>query len=81
VAGPLCRVVWDHSGINGNKEEMGRVLAWGIDMRLHDKCLSGHGHAALSEQVEKKCAVWGGEEQNNCIFQLEHSGKKRGMQC
>jgi hypothetical protein len=25
-------------------EEVGWVLAWGIDMRLHDKCLSGHGH-------------------------------------
>jgi hypothetical protein len=34
--------------------------------------------AMLIRAGREKCAVWEGEEQNNYIFQLEHSGKKRG---
>jgi hypothetical protein len=34
--------------------------------------------AMLIRAGREKCAVWEGEEQNNYIFQLDHSGKKRG---
>jgi hypothetical protein len=88
VAGPLCQFVWlcrwDHSGINGKRKSEGAgfwpgVLA--IDMRLHDKS-AYQVMAMLIRAGREKCTVWEGEEQNNYIFQLEHSGKKRGgMQC
>jgi hypothetical protein len=34
--------------------------------------------AMLIQAGREKSAMWEGEEQNHCIFQLEHSGKKAG---
>jgi hypothetical protein len=59
-------------------EEVGWVLAWVIDVRLHNKCILDHGCGANPSAGREKCIVWGAEEQNNCIFQLDHSGKKTG---
>lgn len=58
---------------------MCRVLAWGIYVRLLDRCLSGYASQVLVRAGIKKRAVWGGEKQDDrCKIRLDHRGKKEG---